>query len=135
MRTTKAVVEEKVLEGRNAGPRLIAWMVSSSRSSRDLRLHGRSRRAHAIQTIKGAQVRRTVGWFRRTRVAQGPGCGKSNHVRPEVHSGEIVRILPQVIPLHRGGFRREVSHGPNDEESQHRRQMDSCVGKGSFLGR
>ena len=27
VRTTKAVVEEKVLEGRNAGPRLIAWMV------------------------------------------------------------------------------------------------------------
>ena len=27
MRTTKAVVEVKVLEGRNAGPRLIAWMV------------------------------------------------------------------------------------------------------------
>ena len=27
VRTTKAVVEEKVLQGRNAGPRLIAWMV------------------------------------------------------------------------------------------------------------
>ena len=27
VRTTKAVVEEKVLEGRNAGPRLVAWMV------------------------------------------------------------------------------------------------------------
>ena len=27
MRTTKAVVEENVLEGRDAGPRLVAWMV------------------------------------------------------------------------------------------------------------
>ena len=27
MRTTKAVVEENVLEGRDAGPRLTAWMV------------------------------------------------------------------------------------------------------------
>ena len=27
VRTTKAVVEENVLEGRDAGPRLTAWMV------------------------------------------------------------------------------------------------------------
>ena len=27
VRTTKAVVEENVLEGRSAGPRLVAWMV------------------------------------------------------------------------------------------------------------
>ena len=31
-----------------------------------------------------------------------------------MHRGEVIRILPQVIPLHRGKFRREVSHGPNE---------------------
>ena len=43
-----------MLEGRDAGPRLTAWMVHHARSS-DLRLHGRTRRTHAIQAIEGAQ--------------------------------------------------------------------------------
>ena len=63
MRTTNAVVEENVFEGRNAGPRLIAWMVHHA-AQVNLRLHGRSRRVHAIQTIEGSQVRNTVGRFR-----------------------------------------------------------------------
>ena len=33
-----------------------------------------------------------------------------------MHRGGVARILPQVIPLHRGRFRREVSHGPNDQK-------------------
>ena len=61
VRTAKAVVEENVLEGRDAGPRLTAWMVHHAAH---LRLHGWSRRTHAIQTIKGAQVRHPVGRFR-----------------------------------------------------------------------
>ena len=59
VRTTKAVDEENVLEGRDAGPRLTAWMVQS-----ELRLHGGSRRTHAIQAIKVAQVRHATGGFR-----------------------------------------------------------------------
>ena len=51
-------------------------------------------------------------------MTQGPDSGKSEQVQPEVHGGETARILPQVIPLRRGRFRREVSHGPNDQESQ-----------------
>ena len=47
VRTTKAVVEENVLEGRDVGPRLTAWMVHHARRS-DLCLHGWSRRAHTI---------------------------------------------------------------------------------------
>ena len=45
------------------------------------------------------------------------------------------QILPRLIPLHRGGFRREVSHGPNGQRIQRRRQMESRVAKGAFLGR
>ena len=51
VRTTKAVVEENVLEGRDAGPRLTAWMVH-----------------HAAQVIcasvEGAQFGRAFGRFR-----------------------------------------------------------------------
>ena len=60
VRTTKAVVEENVLEGRDAGPASDGVDGTSCRSS-DLRLHGRSRRTHAIQAIKGAQVRHATG--------------------------------------------------------------------------
>ena len=111
VRTTKAVVDEKVLEGRNAGPRLIAWMVHHAAQVICACMVGADG-PHAIQTIKGTQLRHTVGGFRRTRVAQGPGSGKSKQVQPGVHRGEIARVLPQVILLHRGGFRLEVSHGP-----------------------
>ena len=62
VRTTKAVVEEKVLEGRDAGPRLTAD--GAPRRSSDLRLHGRSRRTHTIQATNGAQVRHAAGRFR-----------------------------------------------------------------------
>ena len=51
VRTTEAVAEENVLEG-------------TPRRSSDLRLHGRSRRTHAVQVIKGAQVRHAAGGFR-----------------------------------------------------------------------
>ena len=126
VRTTKAVIEENVFEGRNAGPRLIAWMVH-----------------HAAQVICAWMVgadgltpfRRLKGRkFGRTRVSQRPDSGKSKQVRPEVHRGEIAWILPQV-PLHRGRFRREIPHRRNGQESQRRRQMESCVAKGSCLGR
>ena len=59
VRTTKAVVEENVLEDRDAGPRLTAWMVHHAGSS-DLRLR---RRTHAIQAIRGAQVLHAAGGF------------------------------------------------------------------------
>ena len=116
VRSTKAVVEESVLEGRNAGPRLVAWMVH-----------------HAAQVIctcmEGADglppFRRLKGRKFGTPLA---GVGErvwlralvleSEQVQSEMHRGEVAWILPQVVPLHRGGCRREVSHGPNDQESQ-----------------
>ena len=60
VRTTKAVVEENVLEGRDVGPRLTAWMAHHAAQE----IHGRSRRTHAIQAIKRAQVRHAAGGFR-----------------------------------------------------------------------
>ena len=50
VRTTRAVVEENLLEGRDAGPRLTAWMVHHA-AQVIFRLHGRSKRTHAIQAI------------------------------------------------------------------------------------
>ena len=101
MRTTKAVVEENVLEGRDAGPRLTARMVH-----------------HAAQATCACMVgadgltpfRRLSGRKFGTPLA---GLGERVWLR-EVHGGEVAWILPQVIPPHRGRFRREVSHGPND---------------------
>ena len=118
VRTTKAVVEENVLEGRDAGPRLTAWMVH-----------------HAARVICACMVgadgltpfgrlkERKFGTLMQVSVN---ACGsetrflkqRTSSVQSEVHGGEVVWILPQVIPLHRGRFRREVSHGPNDQESQ-----------------
>ena len=51
VRTTKAVVEEKVLEGRNAGPRLTTWMVHHATQVVCACMAGADG-AHAIQTIK-----------------------------------------------------------------------------------
>ena len=84
-------------------------MDGTPRRSSDLRLHGWSRRTHTIQTIEGgASFGTPLAGFGERVWLRGPDSGKSEQVQSEVHRGEVARILPQIIPLHRGGSRREV---------------------------
>ena len=63
MRTTKAVVEENVLEGRDAGPRLTAWMVHHAAQVICACMVGADGLT-PFRRIKGAQVRHAAGGFR-----------------------------------------------------------------------
>ena len=76
MRTTKAVVEENVLEGLDAGPRLTAWMVH-----------------HAAQVTRACMVGANgLTPFRRLKMRK---CsGKSEQVQSEMHGGDFAWILP-----------------------------------------
>ena len=102
VRSTKAVVEEKVVEGRSAGQRPVAGMVHHAAQvsctcmvAADgltlFRLLKGTSSAHRWQIS-------VTAWLR------DPILGKSKLVQPEVHRGEVARILPQVVPLHRGRF-------------------------------
>ena len=91
---------------RHAAQVICACMVGADGLTPVRRLEGGASWAHRGQVSVKA------------RVAHGPDSGKSEQVQSEVHRGEVIRILPQVIPLHFGKFRREVSHAPNDQESQ-----------------
>ena len=95
-------MRRNVLEGPQCWPASDS-VDASSRSSNDLCLPGGSRRAHAIQAIK-----RGASSAHRWQVSAN-SCGSENLVleravefEPEMHRGEVARILPQVIPLHRG---------------------------------
>ena len=60
VRTTKAVVEENVLDGGDAGPRLTAWMAHHAAQVICACMVGADG-THAIQLMKGAQVRHAAG--------------------------------------------------------------------------
>ena len=72
VRTTKAVVEENVLEGRDAGPRLTAWMVHHAAQVICACMVG----ADGLTPFRGAQVRHTVG-------------GEVAWILPQVHRGRF----------------------------------------------
>ena len=71
-----------------------------------------------FRRLKGRKFGRPLAGFGERVWLRDPDSGKSEQVQSEAHRGEVARVLPQVIPPHRGRFRREVSHGPNDQESQ-----------------
>ena len=91
-----------MLEGRDAGLRLTAWMVHHAAQVTCACMIG----ADGLTPfrIKGAQVRHAAGRFRCSRVAQRPCSGKIEQDQSEMHGGEVAWILPQVVPLHRGGL-------------------------------
>ena len=116
VRTTKDVVEEKVLEGRNAGPRLVAWMVHHAAQVICTCMAG----ADGLTPFRRLKVRKfgtpLAGFGER--VWLRTRLWKANKFNPRCTEARPARILPQIIPLHRGRFRRKVSHGPDDQESQ-----------------
>ena len=64
MRTTRAVVEENVLEDRNAGPRLTAWMVHHTAQVICACMVGADGLTPFITAVRRAQVRHAAGGFR-----------------------------------------------------------------------
>ena len=116
MRSTKTVVEENVLEGRDAGPRLTAWMVHYAAQVIGACMVGADGLT-PFRRLTGRKFGTPLAGFGE-RVAQRSSSGKSEQVQSETHRGEVAWVLSQVVALHRGRLQREVPHGPDDQESQ-----------------
>ena len=90
VRTTKAVVEENVLEGRDAGPRLTAWMVhlavdGTPRCSSDLR-HGLT----LFRRLKGRKFGTPLAGFGERVWLRDPVLDRANKFNPRCTEARLL---------------------------------------------
>ena len=113
VRTTKAVVEEKALEGRNAGPRRTAWMVYSAAQVICACMVGADGLA-PFRRLQGRKFGTPLAGFGERVWLRDPILERANKFNPRCTEARLLGFQPHVIPPHRGGFRR-VSHANADD--------------------
>ena len=121
MRTTKAVVEENVLGGGDAGPRMMAWMVHHAGHLVCACMVGEDGLT-PFRRLKGRKFGTPLAGFGERAWLRDPALERA---KSEMHRGEVAWILNQVIRCHQKVFSRPPIWG--------RRQPSSHVGEG--LGR
>ena len=95
MRPTKAVVQENVLEGRDAGPRLTAWMLHHAAQVVCACMVG----ADGLTTfrrLKGRKFGTPLAGFGERVWLRDPILERANKFNPGF---EVARTLPRVVPL------------------------------------
>ena len=103
MRTTKVVVEENVLEGRDAGRRLTVLMVHHAAQV----ICACNVGAGGLTPLRRMKVRKfgtPLAVFGEHAWLRDPVPERVKQVQSEMHGGEVAWILRPVVPLHRGGL-------------------------------
>ena len=103
MRTTKAIVEENVLEGRDAGPRLTAWMVHHAAQVICACMVGADGLT-PLRRVKERKFGTPLAGFGERVWLRDPILERCEQVQSEMHGGEVAWVLPQVVALHCGRF-------------------------------
>ena len=104
MRTTKAVVEEKALEGRNAGPRLTEVKVHNAAQVICACMVGVDVLTPFRLVKRSASLAHTLAGFGERVWLRDPALERVNKFNPRRTEARLLRVLPQVITLHRGGL-------------------------------
>ena len=114
MRTTKAVVEENVLVGRDAGPRLTAWMVHHAAQVICACMVGADGLHHSGRS-KGRKFGTPLAGFGERVWLRDPFSNKFNPRCTEARLLGFCLKSSRHFVVH---FDGKVSHGPDDQESQ-----------------
>ena len=117
VRTTKAVVKENVLDCRDAGPRLVAWVVHHAAQV----ICARMVRADGLTPFRRSKERKSgtpLAGFGERVWLRDPCSGKSEQVQPEMHRGEVaLKSSRYIVPDFDGMFRmvRTVKRATADD--------------------
>ena len=132
VRTTMAVVEENVFEGRDAGPRLTAWMVHHATQVICACMVGQT---DSRQRLKERKFGTPVAGFGERVWLRDPALERVNKFKPRCTEARLFGFCLKSSRYIVVGFDGRFRMVRTVKESQRRRQMESCVAERPFLSR